>query len=139
MLIDNQRAFWILDYYRTHERRLAFGAKMLQEEASCVAAISYVWPDSHSIAIRLFSDDGAEAWDRLLPLKEARFFLAQMGKPSFEHFKNPFFHSVLLMAFPDGAIMFLAEIAFRDDGDFGPADFRADAYAGIRVKLPANP
>jgi hypothetical protein len=139
MIIDHQRAFWMLDYYRTHERRLVFGANVLGEEAACVAAISYVWPESYSIGIRVFSDDGAETWDRLIPLKEARFLLAQMGEPTFEQFRTLPFHSLLLMAFPDGAVMFLAETALLYDGDFGPADFRADEHSGVRVRLSANP
>ncbi len=109
MFIEPQRAFWILDYYRTHQTRLAFGGKILGEEGACLAAVSHVWPKAHSIAVRLLTDDGTEAWERLIPLERVVFSLIQMGDPLFEQFKMMPIHSILIMNFPGGTTIFLAE------------------------------
>jgi hypothetical protein len=107
--ISADRAFWILDYYRRHDTELVFGGSILGEEAACKSKISYVWIDVLSIAIKLVSDDGEEKWDRLISMREARFFFSQVGDYSFEQFERVPFHSILTIGFPDGTTLFLAE------------------------------
>jgi len=109
MNITSQRAFWILDYYRSHQTVLAFGGRILGEDAACEALISYVWPEIQAIGIKLLSADGDQSWDRMVSFHRATFCLVQMGDPEFERFANPHLHSVLIVAFPDGTTMFLAE------------------------------
>jgi hypothetical protein len=111
MVITSERAYWILDYYRTRETRLAFGGHILGEEGACEAKVVHVWPEAQSIGITLFGDDEKQNWHRLIPLKLATFVYLQMGEPDFEKFAKAYFHSVLIVGFPDGTTMFLAENA----------------------------
>jgi hypothetical protein len=111
MVITSDRAIWILDYYRMHETRLAFGGHILGEEGACEAQISHVWPETQSIGITLISDDEKQNWHRLIPLKLATFVHVQMGDLDFEKFGEIGFHSILIVGFPDGTTMFLAESA----------------------------
>lgn len=111
--ISADRAFWILDYYRRHKTELVFGGNILGEEAACRSKISYVWIDVLSIAIKLISDDSEERWDRLISMRQARFFFWQVGNYSFEQFERVPFHSILTIRFPDGTTLFLAEGATR--------------------------
>jgi len=111
IIIPADRAFWILDFYRTKETRLAFGGKILGEEAACAATVQHVWPETESVGLKLWSDDNAKTWDRLIPLNFATFALAQIGDPDFEGIQETGFHSILTISFPDGTTMFLAESA----------------------------
>jgi len=112
MQITTERAFWILEYYRRHLTVLVFGGRILGEEAACEALISYVWPETETIGIKLLSEDRENHWDRLVPLRTATFHLVQLGDREFDEFafKAPF-HSILVIGFPDGTRMFLAELA----------------------------
>jgi hypothetical protein len=109
MQIPAERAFWILDFYRRHNTRLAFGGAILGEEATCIATISGVWVDIFSIALKLTSDHGEASWDRLISMGNARFFFAQLGDKSFEQLGRTCFHSILIIRFPDHTTLFLAE------------------------------
>ena len=111
MIVPAERAFRILDHYRTRGTKLAFGGKILSEEAACDATIQHVWPETGSVGLKLSSDDNAQTWDRLIPLKHASFVIAQMGDPEFEDIQEMGFHSILIISFPDGTTMFLAESA----------------------------
>lgn len=111
MLIPAEQAFWLLEFYRNHQTQLAFGGRILGEEAACAAVITYVWPESQSIGVRLISDDGEKAWDRLIPMQKATFSRLRLGEASFEPFEQSSFHSVLIINFLDGTTMFLAEEA----------------------------
>ena len=118
MLIPTERAFWILDYYRRHQIRLAFGASILGEVAGCAATISYVWPESYSVGIALLDEHSEQVWDRLIPLSHANFAFIQLGDPEFRPFATESFHSihsVLMILFPDGTTMFLAEPGIVDN------------------------
>jgi hypothetical protein len=112
MQVTTQRAFWMLDYYRRNLTVLAFGGRILGEEAACEALISFVWPETQRLGIKLLSEDRKDSWDRIIPLQRATFDLAQMGDPEFDDFalKAPF-HSVLAIGFPDGTNMFIAGLA----------------------------
>jgi hypothetical protein len=57
------------------------------------------------------SEDRRQTWDRIVPLYRAEFHLFQLGDDEFEAFGNAQFHSVLIVAFPHGTTMFLAEQA----------------------------
>ena len=70
-----------------------------------------MWPESQSVGIKLISNDGQEGWDRLIPLRNATFQWLQMGEEGFVPFQESNFHSALIMGFPDGTTMFLAESA----------------------------
>jgi hypothetical protein len=109
--ITAERAFWLLDYYRRHGKVLVFGGRILGEDAGCEAQISYVWPETHSIGMKLLSEDRKQSWDRIAPLARAEFHLFQLGDDEFEAFGNTQFHSVLMLVFQDGTTMFLAEQA----------------------------
>jgi hypothetical protein len=93
MVISAERAFWILDFYQRHKTRLVFGGRILGEEATCIATISDVSIDMHSIEIKLISDHGEQTLDRRISLEMAGFF----------------FDQILVISFPDGTTMFLAE------------------------------
>jgi hypothetical protein len=84
MIVPAEHAFRILDHYRTSGMRLAFGGKILGEEAACAATVQHVWPETGSVGLKLWSDYSAQTWDRLIPLKHATFSLAQIGDPEFE-------------------------------------------------------
>jgi hypothetical protein len=101
----------LVEFYRHRETRLIFGGRILGEEASCSAVISHVWRENQTLEIKLLSDEGDQSWDRLIPLTRAEFLLIQMGDPEFAQFANARVHSVLVIRFPDGATMFLAEQA----------------------------
>lgn len=109
MLIHAERAFWILEFYRRSKVKLAFGGKILGEEAACHAVISGVRNDNHTIAIKLLSDEEKQVWERLVDLRDAQFSLIQFGDPEFLQFPKGLFHSVLIIGFPDGTLMFIAE------------------------------
>ena len=109
MLISAEQAFWLLEFYRNSQTQIAFGGKIMGEEAACAAVITYVWRESQSIGIKLFSDDGEKTWDRLIPMQNATFNRLRLGEASFEPFEQSNFHSVLIINFPDGTTMFLAE------------------------------
>jgi len=111
MIIPAERAFWFLDYYQTQGTKLAFGGKILSEEAACAATIQHVWPETGSVGLKLWSDDDLQTWDRLIPLNHAAFALFQMGDPEFDEIREMGFHSILVISFPDGTTMFLAESA----------------------------
>jgi hypothetical protein len=115
MIIPSERAFWLLEFYRVHHTQLTFGGRILSEEAACFASIVYVWPESRSIGISLMSDDGQQSWDRLIPLGNATFNWLQLGDDDFRPFEKSKFHSVLIVGFPDGTTMFLAEQATGDE------------------------
>ena len=57
MLIPTERAFWILNYYRRHQIRLAFGSNILGQGEARAATISYVWPESYSMGIALLDEN----------------------------------------------------------------------------------
>jgi hypothetical protein len=109
--ITAERAFWLLDYYRRHRKLLIFGGRILGEDGACEAQISYVWPETHSIGMKLLSEDRKQSWDRIVPLHRAEFHLSQLGDDEFESLGNAQFHSVLMLVFRDGTTMFLAEQA----------------------------
>ena len=109
MRITAERAFWILEYYRARQTVLAFGGRILNEDAVCEIVISHVWSETQSMGIKLLSADGKKSWDRIVPFQHATFNLIQMGDPEFEQFANPHLHSVLIVNFIDGTTMFLAE------------------------------
>ena len=109
MRITADRAFWILEYYRSRQTVLAFGGRILNEDATCEIMISHVWSEIQSMGVKLLSADGKKSWDRIVPLQHARFNLLQMGDPEFEQFANPHLHSILIVNFIDGTTMFLAE------------------------------
>src|SRR5579862_2630960 len=109
MEIIADRAFWILDYYRTRETRLMFGCNILGEEVACEAKVLHVWPETQSIGIALLGEDGEPKSHRLIPLGFATYLYVQMGDHEFEKFAEARFHSVLIIGFPDGTTMFLAE------------------------------
>ena len=113
MLIPAERGFWLLEFYRTRQTQLIFGGRILGEEATCAAVVSHVWIENQTMGIKLLSDDGELSWDRLIPLTRAEFLLIQMGDPEFqewiEQFAKARIHSVLVIGFPDGTTMFLAE------------------------------
>ncbi len=111
MQIHAERAFWILDYYRRHETCLAFGAKILGEEAACEAKVLHVWRETQSMGISLFAEEEERSWHRLIPLKLASYFYFQIGDPDFQRPANALFHSVLIIGFPDGTTICLAESA----------------------------
>lgn len=77
MQITTERAFWMLDYYRRHLTVLGFGGRILGEEAACEASISFVWPETQTIGVKLFSEDRTDSWDRIIPLQRATFDLAE--------------------------------------------------------------
>jgi len=104
---------------------LAFGGRILGEDAACEALISYVWPEIQAIGIKLLSADGDQSWDRMVSFHRATFCLVQMGDPEFERFANPHLHSVLIVAFPDGTTMFLAE---QMPAASIPETFRTDPF-----------
>ena len=109
MHITAERAFWILEYYRQRLTVLGFGGRILGEDAACESLISYVWPETQTIGVKLLSEDRKNSWDRLVPLHRATFDLIQMGDPEFDEFASKAaFHSVLVIRFPDET-MFLAE------------------------------
>jgi len=110
MLISPERAFGLLDSYRSRETKLAFGGKILGEEAACGAIVRHVWPETQSIGISLISDDNERNWDRLIPIGSATFHLIHMGEESLFAPDGDFL-SVLIFGFPDGTTMFLAEQA----------------------------
>lgn len=109
MQISRERAFWLFDFYRSHQTRVMFGGRILGEEASCAAVISHVWNQNQTIGIKLLSDDTDQSWERMIPLSRAHFLLLQMGDPHFEEFANGEFHSILSIRFPDGTTMFFGE------------------------------
>lgn len=109
MQIHPERAFWILEYYRAHGTRLAFGAKILGDEIACEAKVLHVWSETQSIGISLSADDEEQNWHRLIPLNFASYLYIQMGDLDFEKFAKAYFHSALIIGFPDGTTMFLAE------------------------------
>ena len=109
MLISPDQAFWLLEFYRKSQTQVAFGGRIRGEEAACAAVITYVWPESQSIGIKLISDDGEKTWDRLIPMHNATFNRLRLGEASFEPFERSHFHSVLVINFSDGTTMFLAE------------------------------
>jgi hypothetical protein len=112
MQITAERAFWMLEYYRRHLTVLAFGGRILGEEAACEASISFVWPEAHAIGVKLLSEDRKNSWDRLVSLKAATFSLVQMGDPDFDDFASDApIHSVLVIGILDGTTMFMAELA----------------------------
>jgi len=90
-----------------------FGGRILGEEAACSAMVSHVWTENQTLGIKLLSDDGGQNWDRTISLSRADFLFVQMGDPDFEQFANQPFHSILIIRFPDGTTMFLAEQAPR--------------------------
>jgi hypothetical protein len=92
--ITADRALWILDYYSRNQTTLAFGGRILGEDGACEALISYVWLESHLMGLKLLSNDRAQSWERLIPLRHARFFLLQMGAVELEWFANLPCHSV---------------------------------------------
>lgn len=102
MNITTQRAFWILDYYRSHQTVLVFGGRVLGEDAVCEALIYYVWPETQAIGIELLSGDGGQSWDRIVSFRSAIFYLVQMSDSEFEQFANPHLHSILIAAFQMG-------------------------------------
>ena len=125
MLIPTERAFWILDYYRRHQIRLAFGASILGEVAACAATVTYVWRETHAIGIKLLDEDSDQVWDRLIPLARANFAFVQMGDPEFLPFTTASFHSIhsiLMILFSDETTMFLAEPRTFDDAPFRESD-----------------
>jgi hypothetical protein len=108
--IPAERGFWILNFYYRHETQLHLGGKILDDEAECVAAkVTHVWPETLSIAVRLFDDDLRASWDRVIPLNEALFFFTQLGDPTFRAFGHAPCHSVLSIGFNDGTILVFAE------------------------------
>lgn len=109
MRITSERAFWILEYYRVLQVVLAFGGRILDEEAACEIVISQVWSETQSIGIKLLSVDGKKSWDRMIPLRSATFDLFLMGDSDFDQFANTHLHSVLIIHFSDGTVMFLGE------------------------------
>ena len=110
MQVTVERAFWMLEYYRRHLTALAFGGRILGEEAACEALISFVWPETQAIGIKLLSEDRRDSWDRIISLRRATFELAQMGDPEFDSFRiKELFHSILIIGFQDGTRMFIAE------------------------------
>lgn len=111
MLIPSDHALRLLEFYRTHQTKLALGGKILGEEATCVASIRYVWPESNSVGITLMSDDGEQRWERIIRLERASFRLFQIGDVSFAHFVDFGFQSILIIAFSDGTTMFMADQA----------------------------
>lgn len=111
MLIPSDHALRLLEFYRTHQTKPAFGGKILGEEATCVASIRYVWPESNSVGITLMSDDGEQRWERIIRLERASFRLFQIGDVSFAHFVDFGFQSILIIAFSDGTTMFMADQA----------------------------
>ena len=59
-----------------------------------------------------------QVWDRLIPLSHANFAFIQLGDPEFKPFATESFHSihsVLMILFPDGTTMFLAEPGIVDN------------------------
>lgn len=109
MRITAERAFWILEYYRSRQTVLAFGGRILGENAACEILISHVWPETQTMGIKLLSADGTKSWDRIVPLKHATFNMIQLGDPEFDQYANPYWHSVVVANFSDGTTMFLAE------------------------------
>ena len=109
MQITAERAFWMLEYYKSRQKVLAFGGRIVNEDAVCEIVISHVWADTQSMGIKLLSADGKKSWDRIVLLQHATFNLIQTGDPELEQFANPHLHSILIVNFIDGTTMILAE------------------------------
>jgi hypothetical protein len=109
--IPFERGVWFLDSYRALETRLVFGGKVLGEMAVCAAKLTRVCHGNHAmVEIKLFSGDEKECWDRQISLRHATFFLFQLGDAGFERFSTSRIHSLLVVGFPDGTTMYLAEL-----------------------------
>ena len=109
MQIPAERALWILDYYRRHGTLLYLAARLSGEEANLWITISHVSATLKSIELRLYDDDGRRSWDREIPLGNARYFLFQMGDPSFMPHAMAGYHSALQMEFLDGSMLCFSE------------------------------
>ena len=110
MQITADRAFWIFEFYRRHGTVLGFANKMPGEESSTEAYVCDVSRQAHAIGMKLFlRHDPDHISERIVSLRDASFFLLQMGTPEFDQLQDAPFHSALIMAFPDGKRMYLAE------------------------------
>ena len=111
MQIPNERAFWILDYYRRHGTMLYLAAAFSGEAATSWVTITEVSAALRWIGIRLYDDQGHRSWDRNIPLGHARYSLFQMGDPSYipQTMASYGYHSALRLDFPDGSTLCFSE------------------------------
>jgi hypothetical protein len=111
MQIPGERAFWILDFYRRHGTKLRLAAGLSDLKSSAYLTITTVSPTLHWINVCLFDDVAGEKWNRDISLSPARYFLSQMGDPSF---MNDCVgccncHSALRVEFADGEMLCFTE------------------------------
>jgi hypothetical protein len=112
MIISLARAYEILSSYRIRGTRLAFGGAISGEQANCSAAVWSVAPELGTVTIKLLSESEEKSWYRAIPLEGAAFFFAEEGDPAALHMlAGTQFSAVLIIDFPDGTALFMAESA----------------------------
>jgi hypothetical protein len=109
MEISSDRAYWLLESYRTHATRLHFAGRIAGEEAACEAVIIAFDHDLHIVVVELFEEDGNRSWCRPIPLSDATFFLSMMGEPEFNEWAGYPFHLVMVLRYPDATTLIFAE------------------------------
>jgi hypothetical protein len=109
MEISSDRAYWLLESYRTHSTRLHFGGHIAGEDAACEAVIIAFDRDLQLAVVELFEEGGTQSWCRPIPLRDATFYLAMLGEPDFNEWAGYPFHLVLALRYPDTTTLIFAE------------------------------
>jgi hypothetical protein len=113
MDISSDRAYWLLESYRTHATRLHFAGRIAGEEAACEAVIIAFDRDLHIVVVELFGVN--RSWCRPIPLSDATFFLSMMGEPDCSEWAGYPFHLVLVLRYPDATTLIFAERSRRPE------------------------
>jgi hypothetical protein len=110
MQIPADRAFRMFEKYRRSRKHLEFAGYLLGCKHACWARVTYVWPETCTIAIKLFKGEEDKSWECFVPLHEATFWSSEEQDA---HFPGQLWvkegDSVLRMSFPDGTTIALTE------------------------------